>query len=63
MCNHIRDAPDNLLRAQEPGINHKLLPGAKTICGTFLLSSWNIWGKTETYLVSLSLNSFRDPTP
>ena len=63
MCNHIRDALDNLLRVQEPGINQKLLPGAKTICGTFLLSSWNIRGKTETYLVSLCLNSFRDPTP
>ena len=23
---------------------------------------WNIWGKTETYLVSFCLNSFRDLT-
>ena len=62
MCNHVRDTLDNLLRVQEQGINQKLLPKAKNIFGTFLLSSWNIWGKTETYPVSLCLSSFRDLT-
>ena len=28
----------------------------------FLFLNWNIWGKTETYLVSFCLNSFRDLT-
>ena len=62
MCNHVRDTLGNLLRVLEQGINQKLFPRGQKLCGTFLLSSWNIWGKTERYQVSLCLNSFRELT-
>ena len=39
-----------------------ILKDKKEICDTFFFLNWNIWGKTETYLVSFCLNSFRDLT-
>ena len=39
-----------------------ILKDKKEICDTFFFLNCNIWGKTETYLVSFCLNSFRDLT-
>ena len=54
MCNHVRDTLSHYFEI-------RFSRTKKEICGTFFFY-WNIWGKTETYLVSFCLNSFRDLT-
>ena len=56
MCNHVRDTLGHYFEiwfSRTKKRNMRYL---------FFFFNWNIWGKTEIYLVSFCLNSFRDLT-
>ena len=55
ICNHVRDT---LGHYSEIWFSRT----KKKYAIPFFFLNWNIWGKTETYLVSFCLNSFRDLT-